>query len=168
MFCPQCATENTWDISYCRVCGQALGDVRLAVEGIPTETLEKLKAGAKWTKGGLATLVVFALIAAIISLIGIAFGHPSLGMIAVINMLLGVLVGVPLVFAGSVSTKRATRLLSMSEAKDKNHTRKVKGSHAVLTTDLNPGPRQWIQESVTENTTLNLRKAGGNSRKTKE
>src|SRR5215510_14810591 len=112
MFCPRCATENELEQGYCRKCGQPLSDVRLALEGAANESLERLKAGAKWMNGGIAALISFTLIAIQISALGFALGDPSLSGIAMINVLLGALIGFPLVFVGKASMKRATRLLS--------------------------------------------------------
>jgi hypothetical protein len=69
--------ENNSEQAYCRQCGQALSDVRLALQGVASESLAKLKSSAQVMNGGIATLAVFNLIAVIITLISVVFGHPA-------------------------------------------------------------------------------------------
>jgi hypothetical protein len=106
MFCPRCATENSLEQGYCRQCGQVLSDVRLALEGSSTEALEKLRAGAKWMNGGVATLISFTLIALFLALGGIALGDPTLTYIGMLNVFLGAFIGYPILFLGMTSVKR--------------------------------------------------------------
>jgi hypothetical protein len=121
-------------------------------------SLRRLRAGALWINGGIATILAFTLIAVIITIIGISLGHPVLGTIAMLNELLGIVIGVPLVLAGKVSTKRAARLLSLNEAKRDHPTLNVQESEGRVTAGLNSQPaRLPASESVTENTTLYLR-----------
>src|SRR5262245_9113631 len=162
MFCPQCATENEVEQGYCRHCGQALADVRLALEGRASESLARLKKGAKWMNGGIATLVTFTLIATLVAILGIVLGAVSLTAIAMINVLLGALIGFPLVFAGKANLKRATRLLSGSHP-ERVHRILDARKHAgdLLTTGLSAdAPKSSEPGSVTEHTTLELRKPG--------
>jgi len=157
MFCPRCASENTQLSTYCRACGQALGDVYLALEGLPSESLRRLKASAQWINGGIATIVAFTLIAVIITLIGISLGQPALGTIAMLNELLGIIIGVPLVLAGKVGTNRAARMLSLNESKRDHSTLNMQESDGRVTEGLSSHPaRLPAAESVAENTTLNL------------
>ncbi len=158
MFCPRCATENTQVSTYCRGCGQSLGDVQLALEGLPSESLRRLKAGGQWINGGIATILAFTAIAVIITILGISLGQPVLGAIAMLNELLGILIGVPLVLAGKVSTKRAARLLSLNEARPNQPTFNTQESEGKVTAGLSSQPARFrAAESVTENTTVNLR-----------
>jgi hypothetical protein len=85
MFCPRCATENGLEQGYCRQCGQALADVRLALDGRSTEALERLRTGGKWVNGGIAALMSFTLIAILIAISAVALGDPALTNIAMIN-----------------------------------------------------------------------------------
>lgn len=162
MFCPRCSTENGPEQGYCRQCGQALSDVRLALDGRPSESLERLKAGAKWMNGGIAVLVVFTLIAFLIASIGVVFGHPILSTIAMINVLMGALIGLPLVFLGKAAMRRATRLLSTSQNRiGHGPADRIQTPNDLLTNDLNAeAQRVPLSASVTEHTTLNLAERG--------
>jgi hypothetical protein len=157
MFCPQCATEIEMELAYCPKCGQALADVRLALRGAPAESLEQLKAGAKWMNGGIATLVVFMLIAVFITLIGIVFGHPVMSAIGMLNALVGALIGIPLVVVGKIGMKRATRLLSGSQTESKTLLTEARGE--LLAVRAEQAVQLSPPASVTEHTTLNLDRA---------
>ena len=158
MFCPRCATENALEQGYCRQCGQSLSDVRMALEGSATESLRKLQAGAKLMNGGIATLISFILIALLLSVLGIALGNPVLSSIGMLNVLLGALIGFPLVFVGKANVKRATRLLSGTQHQISRRTAgSVHRPGDLLTTDLEKGTHSVSAPgSVTEHTTLEL------------
>src|SRR5262249_3691890 len=115
MFCPRCGTENELDQGYCRHCGQSLSDVRLALEGRATQSLDSLIAGGQWVNAGVVVLVVFTIIAVLIALGGVALGSQIFSTISLINLLLGAFIGLPLVFVGTAGLRRATRLLSGSQ-----------------------------------------------------
>jgi len=154
MFCPRCASENETHLSYCRRCGQALTDVRLALEHKATEALEKLRSGRKLTNGGVATMTAFILIAVLITILGIAIGAPSLSTIAMINVVLGAIVGVPLILVGQVRVRRATRLLSEGPTQPRDPD--LSGQRRE---ELPTGSALAAPGSVTENTTLDLKDA---------
>jgi len=97
--------------------------------------------------GGIATLAVFMLVAFIISLLGVTQGHPVLIAIAMINALLGALIGLPLVLAGKVRVSQASRLLS---SKDSRPAQSLNAGYELKSKRLPPA-------SVTEQTTLNLK-----------
>jgi hypothetical protein len=159
MFCPRCATENSLEQGYCRQCGQALSDVRLALEGSSTEALEKLRAGAKWMNGGIATLISFTLIAFFLALGGIALGDPTLTYIGMLNVFLGALIGYPILFIGKTSVKRASRLLSKSQSQIGSGAHaQLQEPGALLTRGFDQNtPRVTDPGSVTEHTTFDLR-----------
>src|SRR5262249_22446108 len=131
MFCPRCATENA-EQSYCRQCGLALMDVQLAIHGTAMESLSKLKSGSHLMNGGIATLVVFNVIALIIIVLSLALNDLSLITIAMINAMLGALVGLPLVIIGKSRVTQGTRLLSgrgpIRELDSRRETRSVPSS----------------------------------------
>jgi hypothetical protein len=160
MFCPACASQNEVEQGYCRQCGQALSGVRLALEGNAEESLEKLKAGEKWIKGGNATLLAFSLIAVAIAALGIVAHDLSFGYIAFLNLLLGSCIGVPLVYCGRVKLKGAVRLLSSSQNETTSATLvQARQTDELLTTQLKSVvPRLPARPSVTEHTTLDLQK----------
>jgi len=128
----------------------------LALNGNATESLQRLKAAEKWVNGGTATLVSFMVIALVITILGVAIGQPIFGFIAVINALLGALIGLPLVFVGKAGVKRARRLLSTHD----NEFNRPAVGHA----ETNELPASRVEDnlgrlspgSVTEQTTLNL------------
>jgi len=155
MYCPLCATENELELGYCRQCGQALGDVRLALDGRSTEALERLRTGAKWMNGGMAALISFTVIAILIAISAVALGDPALTNIAMINLLLGALIGLPILFIGTTSVRRATRLLSRSQSQlGVREPGPLPGD--LMTTGLNTNALRAIPESVTEHTTFDL------------
>jgi hypothetical protein len=153
MFCPKCAAQNELAQAYCRQCGQPLSDVRLALEGRTSQSLEKLEAGEKWVHAGAVTLIVFTLIGLAIGIAGIFIGNPGLAYSAIINLLLGSAVGIPLIFAGKVNLKRADRLLSQSSQSD----HKTLGE-ARQTDRLMDGGSERELASITEHTTLSLKR----------
>jgi len=160
MFCPKCAAENDPRQAYCRQCGLALADIGLAIQGAATESLTKLKSGSHLMNGGIATLASFMLIAVFIMLISITQGHPVLMAIAMLNALLGAIIGLPLVLIGKTRVTKAARLLSGEEpARAIDSHRNIQS----LNGDSELGTNQLIAPgSVTEHTTLDLR----NQRKT--
>ena len=152
MFCPRCATQNELEQAYCRQCGLGLSDLRLALNGVPTESLNKLRSGAHLMNGGIATLLAFMVVAIIISLIGMTQGHPVLIAIAMINAVAGALIGLPLVIGGKVRVSQASRLLSSKNSTrsiDSQRVQNLNAGYESKTNRLPPG-------SVTEHTTLNL------------
>ena len=156
MFCPRCAAENDSKQAYCRQCGLGLTDVGLAMQGAATESLAKLKSGSHVMNGGIATLASFMLIAVFITLISITQAHPFLIVIAMINALLGAIIGLPLVMIGKRRVTKAARLLSGEEPSQAMASQRE-------TQSLNTGPESEIKrlppvDSVTEDTTLNLRR----------
>jgi len=135
-----------------------MSGVRLAVRGNAEQSLQKLKAGQKLVNAGGATLVAFTLIGLAIAIPGIASNNPALSNIAIINLLLGSLIGLPLIYVGKASVKRAARLLSKSEVQSPHSSVDQPDQSArLLTTDLSSDSvRVPVQGSVTEHTTLNL------------
>ena len=163
MFCPVCASQNELEQAYCRQCGQALSSVRLALEGNPEQSLEKLKAGEKWISGGSATLVAFSLIAVAIAVLGIAAHDLAFGYIAFLNLILGSCIGLPLVYFGKVRLKRAARLLSKSQSEATPATLgQTRQTDDLLTTRLEADARRLhAGNSVTEHTTFDLSQTKG-------
>ena len=156
MFCPRCAAENDLKQAYCRQCGLGLTDVGLALQGAATESLAKLKSGSHLMNGGIATLASFMLIAVLITLIGITQGQSVLIAIAMINALLGAIVGLPLVIIGKTRVTKAARLLSGEEP-----SRAIASQREVQSLNTDPGSeikRLPPPGSVTEGTTRNLRR----------
>src|SRR6185295_14605918 len=116
MFCPRCADENESGQAYCRQCGLGLADVVLALNGAATESVAKLKSGSHVMNGGIAVLTSFMLIAVILTLLSITQGHPVLAAVAMLNAVLGALIGLPLVIVGKMRVTQASRLLSGEES----------------------------------------------------
>src|SRR5262249_50882863 len=93
-------------------------------------------------------------------------GVPTMSIIAMINVLLGALIGFPLVFVGKASVKRAARLLSTSQTQIGQKTLNSLERPGVLSTSgINAGPqRVTVPDSVTEHTTLDLQERSRISR----
>ena len=106
--------------------------------------------------GCIATLASFMLIALLIMLIGITQGHPILGTIAMINAVLGAMVGLPLVIIGKTRVTQASRLLAGTDS-----ARAIASQREIQSLNADPGSeinRLHPPDSVTEGTTLNLRR----------
>ncbi len=116
--------------------------------------------------GGIATLLTFTLIAVLIAFLGVALGDPTMSTIAIINVLLGALIGFPLLFVGKASVKRAARLLSTSQTQIGQKTlNPLERPGDLSTSGLNAGPRRLpMPDSVTEHTTLDLQERARISR----
>lgn len=167
MFCPKCGTENEAQQGYCRQCGQALSGVRLALEGNTERSLEKLKASQKWVNGSSTTLVACTMLGLAITILGFILNDPVLSNIALINLFLGLVIGLPLIFVGKASLKRGARLLSESQT-ETDQLRFVQNHRAdkVLTTGLSADLLAVSGHgSVTEHTTLDLEVQGHVRRK---
>ena len=161
MFCPKCGTQDELNKGYCRQCGQALSGVQVALEGSADQSLQKLKASQKWIGAGSATLAVFTLIGLVIAILGFALNDAGFSNIALINLLLGLFIGLPLIYVGKASLKRADRFLSKSQTQSgQSSLGEAPGSDNLLTTGLKADRyRLPVQGSVTEHTTLDLQKS---------
>jgi hypothetical protein len=159
MFCPGCGSENDLRQGYCRQCGQALSSVRLALEGNAEQSLEKLKASEKWIQGGSTTLIVFTVIAVIISILSVILNAPAMAFSAIINLVLGLAIGLPLILAGKANLKRAVRLLSESQPEPvPSVLDERQQANGLLTNGVTNELRGSLDaRSVTEHATLNLR-----------
>jgi len=83
--------------------------------------------------------------------------HPSFSYIALINLLLGSSIGLPLVYFGKAKLKRASRLLTQAES-NYSALGQARRPDSLLTTGLADLPGFPVQGSVTEQTTLDLEK----------
>jgi len=146
--------ENEWGQAYCRKCGQALSDVRLGIKGAPSESVAKLESGSDVMNGGIASVLIFTVIATILALLGVFLGQPVLSTIAMMNALLGVLIGVPLIIVGKSRIRAATRLLTSNPA-----DRALGSEHD--SDQVTARPQSQLEQlppvsSITEHTTLDL------------
>jgi len=124
----------------------------MALEGTASESLAKLKSASHVMNGGIATLAVFTLIGVIITLLGIVLGHPALSAVGMLNAVLGVLIGLPLVIVGKSRVRQAVRLLSSTQSR----TLEVERQNEAITSDRQSDFKRLAPGSVTENTTFNL------------
>jgi len=155
IFCPRCAAENELGQAYCRQCGLALADVALALHGAPRESVAKLKSGSHVMNGGIAVLTSFMLIAVIITLLSITQGHPVLAVIAMLNAVLGAMVGLPLVIVGKMRVTQASRLLSGEES---TYELAAQRDNQYLRAGVGPEIGRLPPGSVTDRTTLDLKR----------
>ena len=152
MFCPQCGTQNDARQSYCRQCGQPLSTVRLALEGSADEALAKFKKGSDSVAGGLVTIGIFLINAIIAFLIGGVWP-------AAIAIVLGLLIALPIIIAGTVRLQRAERLLADRNKSDGPSLGPSGRRHASLPTAPTTDPlgsNLSLPDSVTEHTTFEL------------
>ena len=107
MFCPQCGAENSLEQKYCRRYGLQLAAARISLQGGVGPALTRHKKGELLLSSGGLTLVIF-----IFAAIANIFLDPSSWNYAVlINLVLGLVIAVPLMVAGSVHLRRAGRAL---------------------------------------------------------
>ena len=139
MFCPKCGAENGSGQAFCRRCGLSLRAVRLASEGRVDEALAGVNKGSGNVTGG-TLIIVIGLLNALINAYFAAW--PA----ALICVLAGSGVGVPLIAAGMLRVRRARRLLNPDEEPE---ALDEAAPHAPL-------PEASARDSVTEHTTLRL------------
>lgn len=157
MFCPRCGEQNELVQGFCRRCGQALAGVVLALEGRPEQSLEKLKAAAKWINAGSTTISIFTLVGIANVIFGLFADSAPFAYIAMVNVILGLAIGLPLIFAGRANLKRAARLLSKSDIISRQASLdRAQTTNNLLTTGADAELGIPVRGSVTENTTLNL------------
>jgi len=160
MFCPKCSAQNELNQGYCRQCGQSLSGVRLALDGRPVESLAAMRAGERLIHGGCITLVVFTLIALLVSIISAILTGATYNISIIINLLLGLVIGLPLILIGRAKLRCATYLLSKAQHESgPSLPDRIPGSVAQLNdikTDFHGFPAQG---SVTEDPTLDLKRA---------
>ena len=155
MFCPRCGAENGSAQAFCRRCGLALHAVRLASEGRVEDALARLKKGSGNLSGG-ALILIIALLNALAN--GYFAAWPS----ALISVLAGSAVGVPLMAAGMVRVKRARRLLNPDDEPKPLAEGDPTPSLPEASTEPIPAPaaEASARDSVTEHTTLKLKTPG--------
>jgi len=106
--------------------------------------------------GGIAVLTSFMLVAVMITVISITQGHPVLLAIAMLNAVLGALIGLPLVIVGKMRVTQASRLLSGEES-----AHAIAGQRDIQYLNANAGNevnRLPPPGSVTDRTTLELKR----------
>ena len=155
IFCPRCATENGTEQKYCRQCGQSLFGIQWVLDGNLTEVQRRLEAGEKWAGVGNSILITFISIAVTIAGLDVALGIHVLSAIAMANVLVGALIGLPFVFVGYSKVSKAKRLMSEAEANQhpaiQGHTEKQ--LPAAETAEL---PPTHGRPSITEHTTVHV------------
>jgi len=154
MFCPQCSAENKLEEKYCRRCGLHLTASRISLQGGVGNALTKHRQGEILLASGGGSLVIFVL-AALLNIFLDSGPYPVL-----INLLLGLGSAVPLMATGFVYMRRAGRALNPKDepaqiAGDQSEVVRILTS-PVYSTDPLVLP-MGTPDSVTENTTLNLK-----------
>ena len=164
IFCPRCATENGVEQGYCRQCGQGLSGIQWVLDGNVAVSQRRLQAAEKWIKAGNSTLIAFISIAVTIATLGVVIGNPILVAIAMLNVLVGALIGFPLFFVGNAKLIKAKRLLSQADISSRPAIAGASRNQLVTpqTSDL-PAPAN--QSSITEHTTLHLTEPNPTRRK---
>lgn len=153
MFCPRCSVENGIQQKYCRHCGLDLAAARISLQGGVGEALTAHKKGEVLLSSGAITLVIF-----IVGALANVFLSPGWNYPVLINLLLGLVIGVPLMAAGVARLRRARGILNPkdeSEVLDQPSQTLPPNLQAPSTERLFLRPKD--PGSVTEQTTLNLK-----------
>jgi hypothetical protein len=104
--------------------------------------------------GGIATVTIFMIIAVLITQLSVTQGHPVLIAIAMLNALLGAVIGLPLILVGKARVRQASRLLSGEVS-----ARAIDSERQIKSLDAGPDSatnRLSPPGSVTDRTTLDL------------
>ena len=158
MFCPQCGASNEREQKFCRQCGQALTAVRLATEGRVDEALEKLKKGADSLAGGAINLAIFSSFAFVVTLLATIFDAVQ-GPWPILNIIIGLLIGIPLTVRGIVRLERARKILEAEDQKSRAASQLANRPKAELNEAPITAPTsvpRATPASVTEHTTYDL------------
>ncbi len=150
MFCPRCSTENLENQKYCRKCGLSLTNIQLVLNGSMDEITEKVKKSEGLLSGGAINILLFAVIALINIFLssGRSYG-------AVVNLILGILISVPMIYVGAKRLERARKLLEGDAKPEQVANKQVKELPTAPTTDRTLSTPQPLV-SITEHTTYEL------------
>lgn len=108
MYCPKCGADNRKHQQYCPNCGTSLKSVNLALSGKVEEASELLTKYYGRLTGGIVTVLIFMVIALISSF----FDKGS----AIINLLLGLAIGGPMIISGLKRVGQAVSIFSPKDA----------------------------------------------------
>jgi hypothetical protein len=156
MFCPKCGAENSLEQKYCRRCGLQLAAARISLQGGMGQALTRHKKGEALLSSGAFTLVVFTVAA-----LGNIFLNPGIWNYPVlINLLLGLVIGVPLMAAGLVHLRRARRALHPTAEQNQLAADRPEGALATTSSAYSTDrllSSTTAPDSVTEQTTIHLK-----------
>ncbi|HEX5734871.1 MAG TPA: zinc-ribbon domain-containing protein [Blastocatellia bacterium] len=158
MFCPQCGASNERDQKFCRQCGQALTAVRLATEGRVDEALEKLRKGEDSLAAGAINLAIFSSFAFVVTLLATIFDAEQ-GPWPILNIIIGLLIGIPLTVRGILRLERARKILEAEDQKKRaagELTDQAKGRLPEAPITAPTSLPHATPASVTEHTTYEL------------
>ena len=155
MYCPKCSAQNETEQKYCRLCGQPLAVLQLALEGKVDEAVAKYQKGGDSLSGSTIALGL-CLFGALINLLLIPSPWNVYAVVA--NSIVGLVIALPMIISGHVHLSRAKRLLSSEDQahrllKAESQTATLLPSATVTDPLLSRLP---IPGSVTEQTTRNL------------
>jgi hypothetical protein len=157
MFCPKCSTENLLDQKYCRQCGLQLANVRLSLEGRLDEAAEKVKKGEESIASGLLILGIFFFIAIVSVSLAVVLGKGAF-FSGALNLILGLIFGLPAILAGLSRIRSANRLLNPHQAKASLPGPAKPGVLLPPAPDTDPSIATLQQpDSITEHTTYELK-----------
>lgn len=157
MYCPRCSTLNNLDQKFCRQCGLPFAALRVALAGNYDDAIEKLKKGENALGGGVLTLCIFIVVAIANVLLSYFFDFTPNYITALINLILGLVFGLPAMMIG---LKRIR--ISKSLLEDQNATPHLQSEEPVIQlpkaaiTDRSISAPP-VPDSVTEHTTMDLK-----------
>ena len=161
MYCPQCSAQNQGEPKYCRRCGLPLTTVQLALEGRADEVIAKYKKGRGSISGSVAALCISS-IGALINIILVP--GPWNVYLALLNLVMGLLIALPMIITGYTRLRQADRLVSTKEQNRQmidEPSQQIDGSLSAGAVTDPLLSRPVTPSSVTEQTTLNLKIPNG-------
>ncbi|HYP26537.1 MAG TPA: hypothetical protein VE262_07460 [Blastocatellia bacterium] len=156
MHCPRCSTMNNPEQKFCRQCGLPFAALRVALAGDFDDAVDKLKKGENALSAGVLTLCIFIGVAILSAVLGSFDRTPSYAA-PFINILLGLIFGLPAIFVGLARIRKSRGLLD-----NQNATPRLRPEEPLVQLPQAPDTDRTISappflDSVTEHTTLELK-----------
>lgn len=159
MFCPKCGIENQIDQRFCRGCGHGLAGHRAALDINFEQTIEKIETGTIALFASSLILVVLSLLALAVWLLQKDSGAFAILIPALAIAIPAAIIGVMRLYSGHRTLAGPDR-----RKKKKLETQAINpNALSAAATDPLEWPQQPSPVSVTENTTLNLRRTRDSS-----
>ena len=157
MYCPRCSTINNPDQKFCRQCGLPFAALRVALAGDYDDAMQKLEKGESALGGGVLTLCIFIGVAIASVVLSYFFDRSPNYATALINIILGLVFGLPAILVGLKRIRSSKSLLENQDAAPRLQAEDpvIQLPKAAITDRSISAPHFY--ESVTEHTTIDLK-----------